>query len=150
MKFLSNSYLDTINLGIKIGEKALPGDFYILIGDLGTGKTTFLKGFAKGLGINKPIISPSFLIIKEYQGKYPFIHIDAYRINSYIEILNLGWEEYLDGKKIIAVEWGEKIKELWPEEFLKIYFFHKTLTTRELIFEIKGDRFKNLLKELRL
>ncbi|MCX7845218.1 MAG: tRNA (adenosine(37)-N6)-threonylcarbamoyltransferase complex ATPase subunit type 1 TsaE [Dictyoglomaceae bacterium] len=148
MIIFSNSSLETMELGRKIGEKAIPGDFYTLIGDLGTGKTTFLKGFAKGLGINSIITSPSFLIIKEYRGKYPFIHIDAYRLRSYIELLNLGWEEYLNGENIIAVEWGERIKELWPDEYLKISFFHKSLNSRELHLEPKGERFNTLIKSL--
>ncbi|MGB9857773.1 MAG: tRNA (adenosine(37)-N6)-threonylcarbamoyltransferase complex ATPase subunit type 1 TsaE [Dictyoglomaceae bacterium] len=150
MTFISHSALETMELGKKFGERAKPGDFYILIGDLGTGKTTFLKGFAQGLNIEKPIISPSFLIIREYEGKYPFVHIDAYRLNSFVELLDLGWEEYLDGEKIIAIEWGEKIKELWPEEYLKISFFHRSLNTRELLFKPKGERFKLLLEELNI
>lgn len=148
MIIFSNSSIETIELGQKIGEKAEPGDFYILIGDLGTGKTTFLKGFAKGLGIDSIITSPSFLIIKEYKGRYSFIHVDAYRLNSYIELLNLGWEEYLNDENIIAVEWGERIKELWPDEYLKISFFHKSFNSRELHFEPKGERFKILIESL--
>ncbi|MEN2984381.1 MAG: tRNA (adenosine(37)-N6)-threonylcarbamoyltransferase complex ATPase subunit type 1 TsaE [Dictyoglomaceae bacterium] len=150
MRILSNSSLETMELGRKFGMKARPGDFYILIGDLGTGKTTFLKGFAKGLGIDSIITSPSFLIIKEYKGNYSFIHVDAYRLNSYTELLNLGWEEYLNNENIIAVEWGERIKDLWPEEYLKISFFHKSLNSRELHFEPKGERFKILIENLNI
>lgn len=150
MVIISNSSLETMELGKRIGEKAEPGDFYILIGDLGTGKTTFLKGFAKGLGIESTITSPSFIIVREYKGRFPFIHIDAYRLNSYIELLNLGWEEYLNGKNIITIEWGDRIVELWPNEYLKISFFHKSLEARELHFEPKGKRFKDLFKNLNL
>jgi len=148
--FTSLSPEDTINLGAKLGEKLKPGAFLILTGELGSGKTTFIKGIAKALDINIPITSPSFLIIKEYEGKYPFIHVDAYRLTSPLELINIGWEEYLNGTKIIAVEWGEKILEICPEEYLQITFFHEELNIRKIIFKANGEKYEELLRELNI
>lgn len=91
-----------------------------LRGDLGGGKTTFLQGFAKGLGIEEKILSPTFVILKRFDN---FFHIDCYRINKPEEILELGWKEIIsDSKNIVAVEWPEKIEKYLPENTIFIEF----------------------------
>ena len=98
-----------------------------LIGDLGGGKTTFLKGFAKGLGIKEKILSPTFVIFKKFKVKSlnfkVFYHIDCYRISKPKEILNLGFKEIiLDPKNIVAIEWADRIKKILPRGTLILKF----------------------------
>jgi len=99
-----------------------------LSGELGSGKTTFVQGFTKSLGIKKRIISPTFVLMKRYKNLY---HIDCYRIDSYKEILDLGWKDMLTNKEnIILVEWAEKIKKIFPKSYVWIKFTHKSLNQR--------------------
>ncbi|MCH7882824.1 tRNA (adenosine(37)-N6)-threonylcarbamoyltransferase complex ATPase subunit type 1 TsaE [Patescibacteria group bacterium] len=113
-----------------------------LSGDLGGGKTTFTKGFAKGLGIRENILSPTFLILKTYKlrGKYYtlFTHIDAYRLEKPKEILNLGWRELVKNpKNMIIIEWAKNIEKILPKIFLNIKFNFVSLNARELIFNVR-------------
>jgi tRNA threonylcarbamoyladenosine biosynthesis protein TsaE len=91
-----------------------PGDVLALEGELGAGKTTFAQGLAMGLGVQQQVDSPTFTIIKEYQGKYPFYHMDLYRITSVEE----GIEDYFDREGICVVEWASRVKFILPEETL--------------------------------
>jgi len=118
-----------------------------LEGELGSGKTTFLKGVAKGLGIKEMIKSPTFVIMKKYkigtgrrqQATRYFYHIDCYRIERPKEILGLGWEEILGRPQdIIAVEWGEKIRKILPRDYLKIVFKFINKNTRKLTLKFHG------------
>lgn len=103
----------------QLAYRLQPGDVLALEGDLGAGKTTFAQGLAQGLGIEEPIDSPTFTIIKEYSGKdFPFYHIDAYRIEVADE--QLGLEEYLYGEGICLIEWASHIQEWLPEETIQI------------------------------
>ena len=108
-----------------LGQKAV---LIGLSGELGSGKTTFVQGFAKSLGIKKKVISPTFVLMKRYKNLY---HIDCYRIDSYKEILDLGWKDMLANKEnIILVEWAEKIKKIFPKSYVWIKFTHKSLNQR--------------------
>ncbi len=125
MKFLSKSPGETRKLGEKIAKK--PPLVLALKGDLGSGKTTFLQGYAKGLGVKEKILSPTFLILKKFPLKNNyFVHIDCYRIKDSKEILDLGFKSMLK-KDIIAIEWGEKIKDILPKNtvFLNFKFIDK-------------------------
>ncbi|MGI6594034.1 MAG: tRNA (adenosine(37)-N6)-threonylcarbamoyltransferase complex ATPase subunit type 1 TsaE [Christensenellales bacterium] len=102
----SESESDTINLALSFSKNLRPGDIVILNGDLGAGKTTFVKGLAKGLGVDSHIKSPTFVIIKEYKGYINLIHIDTYRIDGN-DIDKIGLEEYMDGKNLIIIEWNK-------------------------------------------
>lgn len=117
MIFESYSPEDTYELGRRLGSEAEPGQIYCLTGDLGTGKTLFTKGFAKGLGIEEPVTSPTFTIIQEYEdGRLPFYHFDVYRIADVEEMYELGYEEYFYGNGAVLIEWSELIEELLPEK----------------------------------
>ena len=107
-----------------------------LIGELGSGKTTFVKNFAQVLGIKEKIKSPTFIIFRKHKiPKLKFLyHFDAYRIKDEKEILNLGWKEIIsDPKNIVLVEWADKIKKILPKNCVKINFKHKGKGERAII-----------------
>ena len=107
----------TYELGYKLGCEAKAGDIYCLDGELGVGKTVFTQGFAKGLGIEEPINSPTFTIVQEYtQGRIPLYHFDVYRIGSLEEMDDTGYEDYFFGDGVCLVEWAKLIDELIPKE----------------------------------
>lgn len=112
---------DTFLLGERIGKESKRGTVYCLKGDLGVGKTVFTQGFAKGLGIDEPINSPTFTIVQEYnEGIMPFYHFDVYRIGDISEMDEIGYEDYFYGDGVCFVEWAELIMELIPEDAIWI------------------------------
>lgn len=121
MQIESFSEKDTFELGRKIGEKAGPGQIYTLDGDLGVGKTVFTKGLAWGLGIREPVNSPTFTIVQEYRdGRLPLYHFDVYRIEDPEEMEEIGYDDYFFGEGVCLIEWAEKIRELLPEQVIRI------------------------------
>lgn len=113
----SNSAEETFQLGYRLGEHAKPGDIFCLNGDLGVGKTVFTQGFAKGLGIEEAVNSPTFTIIQEYEGhNMPFFHFDVYRIGDTWEMEEIGYEDYFYGDGVCLIEWAELIDELLPKK----------------------------------
>lgn len=117
----THSAQETFALGKKIGENALPGQVYSLIGDLGVGKTVFTQGMAAGLGIAEPVNSPTFTILQVYEeGRIPFYHFDVYRIGDIEEMDEIGYEEYFYGEGICLVEWANLIEELMPAKHFRI------------------------------
>ena len=108
---------ETFRLGRKLGEAALPGQVFTLTGDLGTGKTVFTQGFAKGLGIAEPANSPTFTIVQVYdEGRLPLYHFDVYRIGDVEEMEEVGFEDYVMGEGVSLIEWAELISEILPEK----------------------------------
>ncbi|MCQ2507007.1 MAG: tRNA (adenosine(37)-N6)-threonylcarbamoyltransferase complex ATPase subunit type 1 TsaE [Lachnospiraceae bacterium] len=112
---------ETFELGRKISSEAVPNTVYCLTGDLGVGKTVFAKGFAKGLGIEEPVNSPTFTILQVYEeGRLPFYHFDVYRIADVEEMYEIGTDDAFFGGGVSLVEWGEMIEEILPEGYVKI------------------------------
>ena len=108
---------ETFRLGRKLGEAAAPGQVFTLSGDLGTGKTVFTQGFAKGLGIEEPVNSPTFTIVQVYdEGRLPLYHFDVYRIGDIEEMEEVGFEDYIMGDGVSLIEWAELIREILPEK----------------------------------
>ena len=108
---------ETFRLGRKLGEAARPGQVFTLTGDLGTGKTVFTQGFAKGLGIEEPVNSPTFTIVQVYdEGRLPLYHFDVYRIGDVEEMEEVGFEDYVMGDGVSLIEWAELISEILPEK----------------------------------
>ena len=123
MKVLSvvtHSAEETRIVGAALAPTLLPGDAVSLSGDLGAGKTVFVQGLCSALGVEKRVLSPTFTIVHEYDGRYPIIHLDIYRLDSFQEVLDLGFEEFLDPSAIVLVEWGEAIGPLLPRRFLEV------------------------------
>lgn len=132
----------------RLGSLLQPGDVLALEGDLGAGKTTFTKGLAKGLNITRNVNSPTFTIIKEYQGRLPLYHMDVYRVEDSFE--DLGFDEYFEGNGVTVVEWAHLVKEQLPEELLTIYLYLDDNDSRKLVLEPQGKRYEELCKEIML
>lgn len=112
---------ETAAFGIDLGKRACPGTVFALTGDLGAGKTTLTKAIAQGLGISDMITSPTFNIVKEYDGgRLPLYHFDVYRIGDADEMYELGYEEYFYGNGVCVVEWADLIEDLLPENAVRI------------------------------
>ena len=121
MIYETNSEKETFELGKNLGEQAKAGQIFCLNGDLGVGKTVFTQGFAKGLGIEENVNSPTFTIIQVYdEGRIPLYHFDVYRIGDPEEMYEIGYEEYFFGEGVCLIEWSKLIEELIPEEAINI------------------------------
>lgn len=148
IKVISNSVSQTKKLGSYLGKLAKKGDIFLLSGNLGSGKTCLTQGIAHGLKVNAKVISPSFVIVREYKGRIPMYHIDLYRLNNIEEILNLGLEQYFENDGLCVVEWAEKGLSIFPECKLIIDIGYISGTKR--LFDIKpyGKRYLALTKQL--
>jgi len=125
MKIISNSEKQTFKIANEFAKKLSGGEVLCLLGDLGAGKTAFIKGLASGLGVKNIITSPTFVLMKVYEGKNKIIlsHIDAYRLDSGAELQYIGADEYLnDSNCITAIEWADRVKDIWPKNKILIKF----------------------------
>lgn len=112
---------ETAELGVKLGQHAVPGEVYSLIGDLGVGKTVLTQGIAEGLGIQEAICSPTFTILQVYEeGRLPFYHFDVYRIGDVEEMEEIGYEDYFYGEGLTMIEWANLIEEILPPQYREI------------------------------
>ena len=111
---------DTRALAAEIATLAAPGDLVVLAGDLGTGKTAFAQGFARGLGVHEPVTSPAFILVRTYEGRLPLIHLDVYRLEQMQELVDLGIAELLDEGGVTLVEWGDAVTPGLPSDFLEV------------------------------
>ncbi len=147
IEVLTLSEKETQDFGKKLGKLLRPGDLILLYGDLGSGKTTFVKGIAEGIEVNPEvyITSPTFSLVNIYEGKYTLYHIDLYRI-SFEEAVELGiWEFLSDG--IVVIEWADKLEEIPKEDFLEVVFEFLEDSKRKVVITGYGE-WKELLKEL--
>lgn len=112
---ISHSPEDTFRAGRDHASRVRPGDVLALVGDLGAGKTQWVKGLAAGLGSDAPVTSPTFTLIHEYAGgRVPLYHLDCYRLERPEELLAIGIDDYLDGRGVLVIEWAGKFPELIP------------------------------------
>ena len=124
MIFESNSAKDTFDFGAELGKKAVPGQVICLDGDLGTGKTVLTKGIAAGLGIDEPVVSPTFTIVQIYeQGRLPLYHFEVYRIDDPDEMEEIGYREYFYGSGLTIIEWSELIADILPKDAMRIKIY---------------------------
>jgi tRNA threonylcarbamoyladenosine biosynthesis protein TsaE len=121
-----------------------------LVGELGAGKTQFIKGLAEGAGVGKPtyISSPSFTLINEYPGSIPFYHVDLFRLERAKEAEELGLEDYFEGDGITAIEWADKIPSLLPREMLLIHIVYTGENTRSIEVTGKGKHYQELVSQI--
>ncbi len=130
---ISRSPAETFSLGKVRGAAAKPGDVFALWGDLGTGKTQFVKGLAAGMNLAENVTSPTFTLVQEYVGgAIPLYHIDLYRLETESEAAGIGIDEYLESGGVVAIEWADKFAALLPEEARWIHFCHSQLESREI------------------
>lgn len=127
----------------------MPGSVVLLEGNLGAGKTVFAQGVAQGLQIDEPVTSPTFALIKEYQGRLPLYHIDLYRIAGDLEASDLGIDEYLYGEGVTLVEWAGRAPGVIPDSHLKVAISTISDTKRSLRMTPSDERYETLLRTFR-
>jgi len=149
LEIISHSPEQTQNLGVRIGESSLPGDIYLLVGDLGTGKTCLTQGIAWGLDIKEYAVSPSFVLVRELYGRLPLYHIDLYRLDHLEEIAELGLDDYLYGNGVCVVEWAEKGLSVLPIEHLLIQISYLSDTERSFQLKPSGKRYLKIAAQLK-
>lgn len=139
---------DTISLGKKIGALLFPGAFIALYGDLGSGKTTFTRALASGLGIQEEICSPSYNILLEHEGgKLPLYHFDAYRLENPHELIDIGYIDYCYKGGVVVMEWADKVKASLPRDRLDIHIVGNGNAYRAMVFVPHGSLYTDILKE---
>lgn len=116
----SFSEKDTVDAGERLGRLLKPGDVAAFYGGLGAGKTAFIRGVARGLGLDARVSSPTFTIVNEYLGPVPLFHFDMYRLGSSDELFEIGWEDYLTRGGVCCVEWTENVEDAMPEGTVRV------------------------------
>ena len=150
LKIITNSPDETRALGEKTGKHLEPGTVLALNGDLGSGKTTFVQGLAKGLDVpnNYYITSPTYTLINEYTGRYHLFHVDLYRIESYADLDDIGLYEILRSDGVVAIEWADKLQKNLLPEYLAIHIDILNDESRKISMTAYGLRGENLIKKL--
>lgn len=141
-KYISKNEMDTIELAENIESEKFPNMIICLDGELGSGKTIFTKGIAKSMGITETITSPTFTIIKEYNGELPLYHMDVYRLDGNTD--GVGIEEYFEKGGVVVIEWAATIKDILPSEYLHIKFKVVDENKRTLIITPHGTKYEEL------
>jgi tRNA threonylcarbamoyladenosine biosynthesis protein TsaE len=142
---------ETKRLAVSLAPILVPGDMIVLSGDLGAGKTTFVQGLAVGLGIAERVTSPTFVLMKEYLGgRYPLMHLDIYRLNTVQDVIDLGYDEFLDPSYVVAMEWGDMVEALLPKDHLNVEFKLVGGDTRSVSLTPKGANWRNRMPTVRL
>lgn len=139
---------DTHCLAQCLARLVQPGDVFALEGDLGAGKTTFTQGFARELGIEEHVNSPTFTLIKEYRGRIPLYHMDLYRLQDESEALDLGLGEYFHGEGVCVVEWPDRLGAELPEDALRLSFKVIAPEARRIRISGSSGRGRERVKEL--
>ena len=136
MTFISRSEAETEALGQRLAA-ALPegGAVIAMYGELGAGKTAFVRGLARGLGAEGRVVSPTFTIVNEYYGKRDLFHFDMYRLRSADELFDIGWEDYLGREGVCAVEWSENVPEAFDGSEIRVTIEKTSDTERKIIVE---------------
>src|SRR5213594_338037 len=143
---LLRSATDTEQLGRFIGQSLRGGEVLALYGELGTGKTTLVRGLAAGLEVPSHLVnSPTFVLIHEHQGRVPLAHVDLYRIEAQPELQHIGLSDYLDGQTVVAIEWADKGDLELPDDRFEVYLSHRSARTRKVILKARGTAMRGLL-----
>lgn len=147
MRIQTHSPEETMRFGQELARHLKAGDILCLSGDLGSGKTTLVKGIAKGLKIKESdVISPTFVLMNIYDGRLPLYHFDFYRLDDIKEIAAIGCDEFLYGNGVAVIEWAERLGELMPEERLDVHLHYGNQSERVIALTPKGDRYKRLMQ----
>jgi tRNA threonylcarbamoyladenosine biosynthesis protein TsaE len=149
LELVSYSSEQTQQLGVRIGELALPGDVFLLVGSLGAGKTCLTQGIAWGLGNKEYAASPSFVLVRELHGRLTLYHVDLYRLDHIEEIEDLGLDDYLYATGVCVVEWAEKALSVLPAEHLLIQITYLSDTERGFQLKPSGNRYLEIVAQLK-
>ncbi len=148
--FLTTSREETVSLGTQLGRLCEAGDVLLLFGELGAGKTSLIQGVASGLDVGEYTFSPSFVLVREYQGRLVLYHMDFYRMESVEEVADLGIDDYLYGDGVCAVEWADRGVGLLPEKHLHIelQYVPNADQSRQVQVYACGEHYERLLQKL--
>ena len=131
----SNSERETEQAGETLARRLVPGSVVALYGELGAGKTAFVRGMARALGVTGPITSPTFTIVNEYAGNIPLFHFDMYRLASADELFDIGWDDYLARGGVLAVEWSENVESAFEDGVVRVYISREGDSRRKIRVE---------------
>ena len=145
-EFKTFSADETIELGKRIGKKLIPGNVVLLTGDLSAGKTTITKGIGASLGVKRVINSPTFTIVKEYNGDCPLYHLDLYRLDGLNNDFDL--QDYIEGDGVCVIEWPFQVSEILPNEYLEIKIERLDEFTRSITVISHGSSYANVVESL--
>ena len=140
MKLITTSEMQTEKAGSDFAGKLRRGDVVAMYGDLGAGKTAFVRGMAKGLGIKDMVSSPTFTIVNEHLGEIPLFHFDMYRLSGSDELFEIGWEDYLERGGICAVEWSENVSDTFEPDTITVDIKKLSDSEREITITFPEGR----------
>ncbi len=147
---VSHSIEETEQVGERLGQQLAGGDVIALVGELGAGKTTLIRGLAKGLGVDPDVVkSPTFVLLRDYPGRVGLIHIDAYRLDTSASAIFLDVEWMFSPKKVTVIEWANRVTTCLPEDYLEIRMTHKTTSHRTIHVIALGSKSHQVLDQLR-
>jgi tRNA threonylcarbamoyladenosine biosynthesis protein TsaE len=151
LRIATRSPEESLVVGSALAPALVPGDVISLSGELGAGKTVFVRGVARALGVVRRVTSPTFTIVHHYAGRYPLVHVDVYRLRSFQEVLDLGFDELLDPEAILVVEWGEAVAPLLPRRHLDIDIRRAGTDDSERVLQFRphGDDWIRKLQSMR-
>ena len=150
MIFKTAGMEETMRFGKKLGMLLSPGDVVALVGELGAGKTTLVKGIVQGLGVTdrRAVKSPTFSLVHTYEGRMPVYHFDAYRLEDTQEMLDIGSDEMISEESKNIVEWADKVSGCLPKEYLQITLTAVSAHERKIELRIYGYRYDEIIKNL--
>lgn len=149
MRIISQSPEQTHEIGRTLGREAHEGDLFLLIGELGAGKTCLAQGIGRGLCVSGDILSPTFVLVRSHQGRLMLHHVDLYRTNTLEEALDLGIDEYLSEQGVCMVEWANRALDLFPPQHLQVRLEYGSHGNERVIqFLANGSRYHSLLKKI--
>lgn len=145
LDFISHSESQTQRLGARLAPLLEPGDVLAVTGTLGVGKTRWVQGVCQGLAVTDPVVSPSFTLVNEYQGRLPVYHIDLYRLDQASEVLTFGLDDYLYGPGVSLIEWADRAIDFLPSDYLQVELHYLEETKRRMVLRPHGLRFLDLV-----
>ena len=150
LEFISRSAEQTRRLGMRFGGLLRTGDVLCLVGDLGSGKTTFVQGIASGWGSLDPVSSPSFVLVNVYRGENDqrLYHLDAYRLDNAAQAADLDLDAILESGPLV-VEWAERIQEALPAECLRVNLVWIGESQRDMVFSARGSHYQSMITAIR-